>query len=267
MSTRQQRINIFNDTMEWIQNDPDLSRSVQDALKKESVYYEDDYPHYDTSAIQDGVIHTGNERSFAAAMRLHKLYPQSKIAVLNFANSVHAGGGVTSGSSAQEESLCRTSTLYPLLHNNVMHDTFYEHHRLLETPKASDTLIYTRDVIVCKSDEDLPKRLDKGQWLTLDVVTMAAPDLRNISMQDAVLYAYHVKRAMHMLTVCAHEHVDILVLGAFGCGAFRNNPAIVAMAYQNVLSVFPKLFKHVEFAVYCKETDLENYNIFKSTLG
>ena len=113
---------------------------------------------------------------------------------------------MTKGSSAQEESLCRTSTLYPLLYRRTLRDSFYAHHIELDTPKASDSLIYTEGVVICKTDEDLPKRMPKEDWITVDVITMAA-----------------------------HKEVDILVLGAFGCGAFQNDPEVVARAYRTAL--------------------------------
>ena len=79
-------------------------------------------------------------------------------------------------------------------------------------------------------------------------------------MNNAELFGYHVKRAMHMLTVAAHKEVDILVLGAFGCGAFQNDPEVVARAYRTALDEFPKLFKKIEFAVYCPAVDATNYS-------
>ena len=145
--------------------------------------------------------------------------------------------------------------------------------------EASDSLIYTEGVVICKTDEDLPKRMPKEDWVTVDVITMAAPDLRDKSnmhaaligngtyMNNAELFGYHVKRAMHMLTVAAHKEVDILVLGAFGCGAFQNDPEVVARAYRTALDEFPKLFKKIEFAVYCPAVDTTNYSVFKRVLG
>ena len=219
-------------------------------------------------------------RSYEAAVLYHKEFPDKKIAVMNFANAFHAGGGVTMGAGAQEESLCRTSTLYPLIYRRTLRDTFYKHHKNLNTPKASDSLIYTEGVIICKSDEDLPKRLDKKDWVNVDVITIAAPDLRTSSnryaslvgdgsgmMNNAELFGYHVKRSIHMLTVAAARKADILVLGAFGCGAFKNDPSVVARAYRTALSEFPKVFDRVEFAVYCRPDEETNYNAFNKAFA
>ena len=107
MVTRTDRIQIFQDTMNWIQSNPALSASVKRAKQNTTVFYEDDYPQFDASIVK-------------------------------FANAFHAGGGVTKGSSAQEESLCRCSTRYPLLYRRTLRDTFYKHHHNLNTPIGVD---------------------------------------------------------------------------------------------------------------------------------
>lgn len=279
MSTREERIEVFQDTFNWVQSDADLSASIKAAKGKTEIFYEDDYPPFRSDRNRDMKITVTGDRSYQAAMRLHREDPSAKIAVMNFANAFHAGGGVTSGASAQEECLCRTSTLYPLLSRRSLRDTFYKHHYDLNTPKASDSLIYTEGVVICKTDEDLPKRMPKENWVTVDVITIAAPDLRQYSnryagltdggtaMGNAELFGYHVKRAIHMLTCAAAKKADILVLGAFGCGAFQNDPHVVAAAYQIALGVFPKVFDKVEFAVYCPPGNHENYDVFNRILG
>ena len=275
MSTPAQRIEVFQDTMDWINSDPSLSASIPVAKKNTTVFYEDDYPAFDQSKTRDMIITVSGDRSYQAAMRLHRENPEAKIAVMNFANAFHAGGGVTKGSSAQEECLCRTSTLYPLLYRRTLRDSFYKHHHDLNTPKATDSLVYTEGVIICKTDEDLPKRMPQEDWVTVDVITIAAPDLRDKSnihaplvnggtyMNDAELFGYHVKRAIHMLTCAAAKEVDILVLGAFGCGAFANDPNIVSKAYRSALAEYQRFFDVIEFAIYCRDYETENYKAFQ----
>ena len=124
MSTQTERIAVFEDTMDWIKNDPDLSAAVNAAKQKTTVFYEDDYPVFDAKKTGKTAITVSGDRSYQAAMRLSKENPGAKIAVMNFANAFHAGGGVTKGSSAQEECLCRTSTLYPLLYRRTLRDSF-----------------------------------------------------------------------------------------------------------------------------------------------
>ena len=279
MSTQNQRIEVFKDTMNWIRSDKHLSDSITKAKKETQVFWEDEYPIFDKRNLYDTKITVSKDRSFEAAMKIYKQAPTDKIAVMNFANAFCAGGGVTKGSSAQEECLCRTSTLYPLLYRRTLRDSFYKHHHELNSPKASDALIYTEGVIICKTDEDLPKRMPKEDWISVDVITVAAPDLRmksnihaalignGVSMSNAELFGYHVKRAIHVLTCAAAKNADVLILGAFGCGAFENDPMTVARAYKVALEEFPKVFKRIEFAVYCSPYDETNYEVFKEVLG
>ncbi len=278
MSTPADRIAVFEDTMDWIDTDPDLSSSIPAAKQNTTVFYENDYPAFDAGRVRDMIVTVTGNRSYQAAMELHKESPNAKIAVMNFANAFHPGGGVVMGAGAQEECLCRTSTLYPLLYRRTLKKAFYDYHADLNTSKASDTLIYTEGVIICKTDEDMPVRMPKEDWVKVDVITIAAPDLRGSSnqyvpvvgggtyMNNAELFGYHVKRAIHMLTCAAAKGADILVLGAFGCGAFRNDPEVVAGAYKTALSVFPPVFDKIEFAVYCPPGMSTNYDVFKRVL-
>ena len=106
MSTHEQRIEVFQDTMAWIKADKDLSDSVDKAKAATEVFFEDDYPSFNIQKELDKTeITVSGDRSYQAAMRLSKEMTGSKIAVMNFANAFHAGGGVTKGSSAQEECL------------------------------------------------------------------------------------------------------------------------------------------------------------------
>lgn len=263
MITPSERIEVFKDTMDWIEKDPVLSEYVSVAKQNTTVFYENIYPEYDKSKTYDMAISVTQERSFKAVMRLSKEYPGSRIAVMNFANAFRPGGGVKQGSDVQEESLCRISTLYPLISQKNIRESFYQHHMEMNTPRASDSLIYSEGVIICKSDKEYPERLSKGEWVKVDVMTIAAPDLREEKMCDAELFGYHVKRAIHMFTCAAAKEADILVLGAFGCGAFRNNPEVVAKAYLVALQEFPEVFRKIEFAVYCPPGSSDNYNVFK----
>lgn len=276
----QDRRDIFLDTLDWMSTDSDLMEAVEKARENTKIYWEDQYPEFEEKIV-DMEVTVSKERTYQAAMRLAKEWPGRKIAVMNFANAYHPGGGVKEGAPAQEECLCRTSTLYPALEENPNSKAYYEYHkkrrRRTHNAKASDALIYTEGVVICKTDEDYPKRMLKGQWSTVDVITIAAPDLRKRSnasamlsgrgsfMSDSELFAYHVKRALHMLTVAAHKKVDVLVLGAFGCGAFENNPEVVARAYRAALEEFPDVFKRIEFAIYCPNVESENYKVFEKT--
>lgn len=80
------------------------------------------------------------------------------------------------------------------------------------------------------------------------------------------LYEINKKRAAHLLTIAAANDVDALVSGAFGCGAFENDPEVVAKAYAAVLEEYCQYFDEIRFAVYCTPRNMLNYEVFKSVL-
>ena len=275
MSTKDQRMEIFRDTERLCSTDPDLVSAISISKKKTEVFLENQYPSFVGGKYDSTEIIVSGKRSFEAAMDLKKEMPSAKVAVLNFANAFHPGGGVVNGASAQEECLCRCSTLYPLLYRQTLKKQYYDAHARLNDPKATDAVIYTEDVVIFKTDTDLPKLMPKEDWVKVDIITCAAPDLRTkanihfdltnggVSMQNAELFGYHIRRAIHLLTVAAAKGVDILVLGAFGCGAFQNDPKVVARAYRIAIKEFEHVFRNVEFAVYCPPTGSSvNYDAF-----
>ncbi len=270
-----ERIAVFKDTMSRIESDSRLQQAVSSSIAAQVFYPEGQpialpTPPY-TEPAQ--VIVTKN-RSFEAA----RPYAEQglKIAVLNFASSTNPGGGVTSGASAQEECLCRISTLYPCLKDESMWDAFYAPHRKARNPLHNDDIIYTKDVIVFKDDDyqPLPKPF------TVDIITCAAPTLReqssnrynpsdgdkapDITPED--LLALHEKRGRQILSAAAANGAEVIVLGAFGCGAFKNDPAIVAQAYANILPEYLHYFRTIEFAIYCRPLSPQNFDAFKKNI-
>ena len=231
------------------------------------MYLEIDYFCRSIMDFSNGDDVVSRLRSCEAAARYHG----QKVAVLNFASSTSPGGGVETGASAQEECLCRVSTLYPCLKTQAAWNKFYGPHRAAPNPLHNDDIIYTKDVVVLKDDDYHVL----SSLFRVDVITCAAPNLRDVPSNkynqhdgDAVrispekLLELHLKRARKILTAAAANGAEVLILGAFGCGAFRNDPTVVAAAYHQVLPQFLNHFKTVEFAVYCRPGDQRNYEAF-----
>ncbi|MBO6150860.1 MAG: TIGR02452 family protein, partial [Clostridium sp.] len=80
------------------------------------------------------------------------------------------------------------------------------------------------------------------------------------------LYQLHLQRAKHILHVAAANEAEILILGAFGCGAFMNDPHYVAAAYRDALEEYQHCFDVVEFAIYARGSETENYRAFEEKL-
>ena len=265
--TRQQMIEVFNDTLKFFDEDSFLHDSIVNSIHQTRVYNSNFA--VETDSHKAGKVDVIPGRTLQTALDLHGKFPDKKIAVLNFAASQTPGGGIWKGSRAQEESLCRSSTLYPSLRTDTAREGFYGFHEKGGFGwLASDTCIYSPDVIICKNDDDyIPARLSREEFVKIDVVTCAAPHIfRSVTISDEDLYAIHLLRAKNILRVCAHNGVDILITGAFGCGAFKNPPAIVARAWREALTVYGGKFDSVIFAVYCNKDETKNFEAFRDVL-
>ena len=198
-------------------------------------------------------------------------YKGKKVGVLNFADAVTPGGAVLYGASTQEEAICRCSTLYENISKDAMLEVFYQPHKLLNV-LYNDDIIYTPDVVVFKEDTSEANMLPKEEWYPVDVITCAAPYLGAIPKEERkmistfelmLIFSTRIER---ILEVAKKKGAEVLILGAFGCGAFANPPEIVAKVFKEALEIYGKYFESVEFAVYCAEEETRNYKVFKEVL-
>ena len=275
---RQKLIQIFEDTRTQYMTDAVLQQAVRDC--KTQLYDSEDNPGLPAPLSYPGAVHVTKRKTFEAAMKNQMEHPAWKIGVLNFASATRPGGGVKGGSSAQEESLCRCSTLYPSLDQSWLWHNFYDVNRAARDNLHTDACIYSSGIIVFKSDDDYPVLMPQQNWITVDVISCAAPNLRlnpgnsfnpdsgaPVTISNEDLYQLHVKRARHILQVAASNRIDCLILGAFGCGAFSNNPVTVAKAYRDVLPEYLPYFQLIEFAVYCRPAETGNYDAFSKEMS
>ncbi|MER6167687.1 TIGR02452 family protein [Streptomyces violaceorubidus] len=190
------------------------------------------------------VLEVTGESSLEAARRLG-----GDVAVLNFASARNPGGGYLNGAQAQEEALCRASALYTCL---LRAREFYDHHRAHRDPFYTDRVVHSPGVPVFRDDRG--RLLDEP--FTAGFLTCAAPNagvaLRTAPERAAGLPAALTARAERVLeTAVAHGHRR-LVLGAWGCGVFRNDPAQVAGAFRTLLGPggrFAGAFERVAFGI------------------
>ena len=173
MDRRIQNITIFQDSEEWMNTNQRLQQAIHDSIQHQKLYFQSQpIPVPESGNLVCKTV-VSKKRSFEAASTYAKA--GKRVCVLNFASSTNPGGGVTRGSSAQEECLCRCSTLYPCLNTETMWEQFYYPHRKAGDPLYNDDLLYTPGVIVFKSDVSAPERMEEKDWYMVDVITCAAP--------------------------------------------------------------------------------------------
>lgn len=166
------------------------------------------------------------------------------------------------GSQAQEESLARSSSLYPSL---MAHPAYYAANRRAGDTFYNSNLIYSPQVVFFVNDA--------GQYLdeykTADVITMPAVNKGALSVLDDDVQRrideVMMERIRYVLAVSEQHHVDTLILGAWGCGVFRNHPEDIARNFRDVLREKPGFnIPNIVFAIL--DRDGKTYEVFHQML-
>ena len=277
---RTKNAEIFRDTEHRYKYDSELIAIVQESTKNQVFISEKSTVNITTQPKADKAkVVVSGKRSLEAA----EVYAKQgkKVCVLNFASATNPGGGVVNGSSAQEECICRCTTLYPCLNTDDLWTKFYKPHRKAANPLYNNDCIYTPDVCVFKSDTNFPELLPRNEWWKVDILTCAAPNLRErpsnpmnphagykpARVTHAELETLLTSRIKRIFEVAVANENEVLILGAFGCGAFRNPPEIVAKVFYNVMQDYLGYFDTIEYAVFHTEREVANYEAFKRIMN
>ncbi len=193
------------------------------------------------------------------------------VLVLNLANPVNPGGGVRKGSRAQEEDLCRKSSLLVSLESQEA-AAYYQYNRSLHTFMGSHAIVITPQVEIIKDENG--NLLD--DTAVAAVMTCAAPMI-NYGIEGMTQEQYETmvyERICGMLRCAAHLGYRRLVLGAFGCGAFMNDAALVSDLFRKALKELDlnglgesELFRSVDFAVLSRGEKKYNFEQFYRNFG
>jgi len=184
------------------------------------------------------------------------------VAALNFASAKNPGGGFLNGSQAQEESLARSSALHASL---LQAWEFYERHRASSSMLYSDAMIWSPDCPVIRDDEGT--LLDQPQFVSF--ITSPAPNAGaaadNRPAELPLIPETLRRRAEYVLALAASKECRRLVLGAWGCGVFRNEPAVVADAFVGHLrhGAWSSRFERVVFSVFDSSPSSETLTAFQ----
>ncbi len=194
-------------------------------------------------------IEVTGETTFEALARLNSA-DSGHLACLNFASAKNPGGGFLTGAQAQEEALARASALYPCL---LAAPDYYARNRASKSALYLDNVIFSPRVPFIRDDSG---ELIEAPILC-SVLTAPAPNAgaveqnepHNLDKVPTVLR----RRSEWVLSVASHQNVDTLILGAWGCGVFRNDPEMVATTFKEFLcgsGEFAGVFRKVVFAVF-----------------
>jgi uncharacterized protein (TIGR02452 family) len=201
-------------------------------------------------------IRVTNCTTLDAARQLHAAHGPERVALLNFASARNPGGGFLSGSQAQEESLARASGLYASI--SRMTD-YYGANRRTKSALYTDHMIYSPLVPVFRDDAD---RLLDEPW-TVSMITAPAVNAGVVRSQESENVS-RIRDVMDhriacVLALAAHHGHDALVLGAWGCGVFANDPREVAELFAGHLlgqGRYATAFTEVVFAVLDRRGDV-----------
>ncbi len=192
--------------------------------------------------------------------------PAPKILVLNLASATRPGGQTRNGASAQEEDLCRRTSLLLSLESGDA-KRYYDYNNARKTRMGSDGVMLSPNVEVIKGTAS--ELLD--QPFPISVMSCAAPMVR-LGLEGMSQQAYEemlCKRICGMLLVAASQGYRHLILGAFGCGVYGNDAALVSDLFARAIRNFTyarkgsgQLFDSIQFAVLCRPRKDYNYREF-----
>ena len=261
-----ERVTGFDEMHHYIESDPMLYSAVQKMVQRTMVYKENFVST--KKARRNGRVSLQENLTLIAAEPY--VDKRKHVAILNFANPVEPGGGVLRGATAQEEYLCRSSNLYHSLVSKNASAYYAANRNILDNNQfnsmflGTDRVIYSPGVMVLKHTKGYSPSYIHDYLETyrdfpysLDVLTCAAPFFSGSGyiLPNGDLRHLMKRRIRNIFEVCIENDVDVLILGAFGCGAFHNPPDVVADAFRGVLleERYIHAFDEVVFAV--KRTD------------
>jgi uncharacterized protein (TIGR02452 family) len=215
-----------------------------------------------TPCDRAGRITVTNETTTGAAARLAAAAPDT-VACLNFASAKNPGGGFIGAAKAQEEQVCRASALYPTL---LTQPAYYRENRAFRDARYTDWAITSPEVPVFRDDR---MKLIEQPFLA-SFVTMPAPNagaLDGAAKSDELAEIFR-RRIASVFALSLELGSRRIVVGAWGCGAFRNSPELVAGAFIDELDRgWGRRFDTIVFAIYGRHPLDKNLEVFTRLLG
>ncbi|MBL7975121.1 MAG: TIGR02452 family protein, partial [Candidatus Kapabacteria bacterium] len=181
------------------------------------------------------------------------------------ASAKNPGGGFLNGANAQEESLCRASSLYASI---VSQTEYYTANKECGTCLYTNHIIYSPDVVVFRNNFgellEVPFGVSVITSPAVNAGVVQSREPHNISQIEPTMKT----RIESVLAVAAQHKHTTLVLGAWGCGVFQNNPTTVALLFnESIQNEFKGVFNKIVFAVYDKSKSKNTLTAFRKVFN
>lgn len=208
-------------------------------------------------------VEVAKHTTLAVLERIAPDMPDDEPVCLNFASAKNPGGGFLSGARAQEESLARSSGLYASLSSQ---QEMYEHNRRLKTSLYSDYMIYSPRVPVFRYETGELREMPYHVSFISAPAVNASAIRKNEPENTPKIHTYMAQRLMRILWVARKMGHKTVVLGAWGCGVFGNDPEEVAGIYRKMLApggLSRGWFAHIVYAVHDQSFEQKTFNAFQ----
>lgn len=244
-----------------------IKKDTEYAVENTKLFRTEDFPEsFDLTKFEtETKFEITEETTLEAAKRVCKEDDNANPFVLNFASAKNPGGGFLSGAQAQEESLARSSSLYACLTANF---EMYEFNRRGNSCLYSDLMIYSPKVPVFRNDDgSLTEKPYLVSFMTSPAVNAGV--VKQKEAQNINLIAQtNRERARKFLWIANRENHKTLILGAWGCGVFQNDPREIAEMFHDLLKgEFADCFERVIMAIYDKTPTRKVYQAFVEVFG
>ena len=243
--------------------------TIQNSIHNTILYRPSDFPAELAAEknFSEVRIEVTAETSLEAAARIIAKIPDSNPLCLNFASAKNPGGGFLNGSQAQEESLARSSGLYASLLSQM---EMYSHNRHERSCLYSDHMIYSPNVPVFRNDDGaLLENPFNVSFITAPAANAGAIK-KNEPQNVKFIQSTMNTRLRKLLWVAAQHNHPTLILGAWGCGVFQNNPIVVANLFAETLGEggeFYGCFEKIVYAVFDRTAEQETLRAFQNTFA
>lgn len=258
-STSQNRINTNNQKDQQRDQQREFFKNI--AKLNGHLMHSNDRPHlpksvlikFDSSKIPTCFVIKGTLIEFLSLKSDKAAYHcistgSKKVVIMNFANRFTHGGGYLNGARAQEEDLCR---VIPALYSSLKN---------IQYPYDKDSVIITPNLTIMRDSDTNYEFLPIRNQISVGIVSVAAQNLQHEQFDEQC-----VRRTlanMYCSVKCHLSGTDTLILGAWGCGAFRNDPNIMARIMNEVNLMYGGYFGRIVFSVPVGM----NHDEFKNTI-